>query len=66
MSTRPHTSSPSDRARARQFIDDVININRKYGMGSVTSEKALDSAVADASRGLSRARGASRKGPRSQ
>lgn len=40
--------TPSD--RARQFIDDVLKINAEYGMRSVQSEGAYDSAVADAAR----------------
>lgn len=36
--------------RAREFIDDVLKINAKHGMGSVEDEGAYDTAVAHAAR----------------
>lgn len=38
------------RDRARQFIDDVLRINAKYGMRSVRSKGGLDAAIAEATR----------------
>lgn len=46
MSTKPHTPSPAD--RARQYIDDVMKINSKFGMANVASEGAYDAAVTNA------------------
>jgi hypothetical protein len=43
-------SSPTTAERARQFIDDILAINAKYGMRSVTSEGAYEAAVANAAR----------------
>lgn len=36
--------------RARQFIDDIMAINARYGMRSVTVEGAYEAAVANAAR----------------
>jgi hypothetical protein len=44
------TSNRTANDRARQFIDDVLKINAEYGMRSVESEGAYDTAVADATR----------------
>ena len=44
------TSNDTATDRARQFIDDVLKINAEHGMRSVTSEGAIDAAVAHAAR----------------
>ncbi len=36
--------------RARQFIDDVVKINKEFGMHTVHTAGAYDSAVARATR----------------
>ena len=43
-------ATPTAAERARQFIDDVLAINAKYGMRSVTTEGAYEAAVANATR----------------
>lgn len=45
---QPSTSAARD--RARQFIDDVLRINAKYGMRSVRAKGGLDAAIAEATR----------------
>jgi hypothetical protein len=44
------TSDDAATDRARQFIDDVLKINAEYGMSSVESEDAYDTAVAHVAR----------------
>lgn len=44
------TSQLNPNDRARQFIDDVLKINAEYGMRSVKSEDAYETAVANAAR----------------
>lgn len=44
------STSTTAAERARRFIDDVLAINAKYGMRSVTSEGAYEAAVANATR----------------
>lgn len=44
------TSKVTPTDRARKFIDDVLKIHAEYGIRSVTSEGAYDTAVAHAAR----------------
>lgn len=48
MTSNSPTPSPSKSELARQFIDDVMKINDKFGMGTVTTEGAYDTAVSHA------------------
>jgi hypothetical protein len=55
------TTTPTTAERARQFIDDILAINSKYGMRSVTSEGAYEAAVANAARQAERLERANRQ-----
>lgn len=43
-------AGPTTAERARQFIDDILAINAKYGMRSVTEDGAYEAAVSEATR----------------
>jgi hypothetical protein len=50
-------SNQSDRVRARQYINDILEINRRYGMGGDPPEDTTKRAVEQAAnvfKGLSR------------
>jgi hypothetical protein len=50
-------SDQSDRARARQYIDEILEINRRYGMGGDLPEDTYERVVEQAAKvfkGLSR------------
>ena len=43
-----NTKQATREDRAREYIDSIIEINRKYGMGGSISDEEYEDAVADA------------------